>query len=82
MLRYAVAGRPGDRRRAEIPMLDALLLLVLGVLCYLASDLLLRLAERLLGRTLPERSLVFMGIMFGLLLAGFWAVRRLGSVGG
>jgi hypothetical protein len=63
-------------------MLDALLLVVLGVLCYLAADLLLRLAERLLGRTLPERSLVFMGLMLGLLLASFWAVRRLGTAGG
>ncbi len=63
-------------------MLDLLLLLVVGVLCYLAADLLLRLAERLLGRTLPERSLVFMGILLALLLASFWAVRGLRTGGG
>lgn len=75
----AVGRRPHG---AETPMLDLLLLLVVGVFCYLAADLLLRLAERLYGRTLPERSLVFMGILLGLLLASFWAVRRLGTPGG
>lgn len=63
-------------------MLDLLLLLVVGVLCYLGADLLLRLAERLLGRTLPERSLIFMGLMLGLLLASFWLIRRMASAGG
>lgn len=63
-------------------MIEALLLLVVAVLCYLAADLLLRLAERLFGRTLPERSLVFMGILLGLLLASFWVVRRLGTAVG
>lgn len=58
-------------------MLDVLLLLVLSVLSYLASDFLLRSVERWLGRTLPERSLLFMGIMLGLLLASFWVVRFL-----
>lgn len=63
-------------------MLDALLLLVVGVLCYLLADLLLKLVERVLGRTLPERSLVFMGLMLVLLLASFWLVRRMASAGG
>lgn len=44
---------------------------------YLFSDYLLRRIEQAAGRRLPERSLIFMGIlMFGAVVA-FWLIRLL-----
>ena len=44
---------------------------------YLLSDYLLRRIERAAGRQLPERSLIFMGIlMLGAVIA-FWLIRAI-----
>jgi hypothetical protein len=56
--------------------LQYILFALISVGLYLASDYLLRLIEQRAGRRLPERSLIFMGIlMIGAVLA-FWLIRQ------
>ena len=57
--------------------LQYLLFALVAVGLYLLSDFLLRQIERYIGRTLPERSLIFMGILMISALIAFWLIRIL-----
>lgn len=50
---------------------------IISVGLYLLSDYLLRRIEQAAGRRLPERSLIFMGILMIGLLVAFWLIRQL-----
>ncbi|MFM9842313.1 MAG: hypothetical protein ACKVOI_05020 [Dongiaceae bacterium] len=57
--------------------LQYVVFVLVSVGLYLISDYLLRRIERAAGRRLPERSLIFMGIlMLGAVIA-FWLIREI-----
>jgi len=56
--------------------MDAIYLLGIGVVLYVVSDRILRLIERWRGGVIPERSLIFFGILLGLALATFAVIRQ------
>ncbi len=57
--------------------LDFLYFTLVAVGLYFLSDRLLDVIERVLGRRLENRSLVFFGILLVLALGGFALIRRL-----
>jgi hypothetical protein len=56
--------------------MEAIYLLGIGVVLYVVSDRILRLIERWRGGVIPERSLIFFGILLGLALATFAVIRQ------
>ena len=59
--------------------MDGLYFIGVGIVLYLVSDWILQRAEAAIGRRLEHRSLVFFGILLGLALASFAAIRHLGG---
>ena len=60
-----------------IAALDFLYFILVAVALYFLYDRLLDVIERVLGRRLENRSLVFFAILLVLALAGFALIRRL-----
>jgi hypothetical protein len=56
--------------------MEAIYLLGIGVVLYVVSDRILRVIERWRGGVIPERSLIFFGILLGLALATFAVIRQ------
>ena len=56
--------------------MEAVYFTVAGILLYLLADRLLILIERRVGRVLEYRTLVFFGLLLGLALVSFAAIRR------
>jgi hypothetical protein len=55
---------------------EAVYFTVAGILLYLLADRLLVLIEHRIGRVLEYRTLVFFGLLLGLALVSFAAIRR------
>lgn len=59
--------------------MSAIYFTLTGIILYLVADWLLRQLENRAGRRFGHRTLIFFGLLLGLALASFGAIRRFGG---